>query len=368
MRDRLAILLSRKLSGEASNEELKELEDWIREHPEDHYWIDTMELFWYNPTSSDFSDLNLEAHIRYIFNQAEKESAELPEQEGVVSKKKRSYSATWIKWSAVAATLIILATGGLYLAGKQGFLFNRTKNTESEIATTGGTRSQIVLPDGSKVWLNASSKLLYNKKFNDTLREVFLDGEAFFDVRKDPARPFIVHTADIDIRVLGTAFNVKSYKEDATVETTLIHGLVRVINKTEQNASEVILHPKEKLVFRKPGTKDPVPESSASTAPVTRPLPDYTVSRILPVNSDSVFAETAWVNNQLLFDGDRFKDLAVKMERWFDVTISFEDSSVASYRLSGAFEDETINQALGALQQIASFHYKIKDKHVIISK
>src|SRR5690606_37889089 len=87
----------------------------------------------------------------------------------------------------------------------------------------------LFLADGTKVWLNAASRISYGKNFgNGALRDVYLDGEAFFDVAHDPDKPFIVHTSSIQIKVLGTSFNVRSYAEDNTIETTLVQGKVRI--------------------------------------------------------------------------------------------------------------------------------------------
>ena len=107
-----------------------------------------------------------------------------------------------------------------------------SRQKAEKLLSTKGSRSRSLLPDGTTVWLNAGSKLYYENDFNGT-REVRLEGEAFFDVVKQTDRPFIVHTSGIDIKVLGTAFNVKSYPEDKTVETTLYRGLVQVFRQED---------------------------------------------------------------------------------------------------------------------------------------
>ena len=118
---------------------------------------------------------------------------------------------------------------------------------KNEIATLPGTHSKTILPDGSTVWLNAGSKLTYNKNFNTATREVELSGEAYFDVKKDEHHPFIIHTSAMHIKVLGTAFNVKSYPGDKSSETSLIRGSIEVtMNNRPQE--KIILHPSEKLV------------------------------------------------------------------------------------------------------------------------
>src|SRR5439155_8152 len=109
----------------------------------------------------------------------------------------------------------------------------------------------MVLPDGTQVWLNAESRITYSNTFNKSLREVNLEGEAYFDVTHDAAHPFIVHTSSIAIKVLGTAFTVKSYASDKTIEATLLRGSIEVVKNNDPSAPKVILRPHEKLVFNK---------------------------------------------------------------------------------------------------------------------
>jgi ferric-dicitrate binding protein FerR (iron transport regulator) len=358
MQEKLAILLSRKLSGEATPDELSALEKWIRDNPQDHYVIEAVQLYWHNTAAQDFFNISDNAHFERMLNKAETPVVAMQ-----APQKLSKYKPVWLKWAAAAVFVGCMISGAV--------IFNQHAHqgettAKDDIVTTRGTKSKIILPDGTKVWLNADTRLHFDKEFNGVLREVYLDGEAFFDVTKDKNRPFIVHTSDIDIRVLGTAFNVKSYKEEATIEATLIHGSIQVTRQKEC-IPKIILSPHEKLVFNKLVGK--TPESPDHLLPVKEKDPQYLVSKILQnTNNDSSIVETAWVHNRLLFDGDTFKQLAVKMERWFDVQIKFENAEVANYRLRGAFEDETIGEALKALQQIAHFKFTIRDKTVTIAK
>ncbi|MFT3902488.1 MAG: FecR family protein [Niabella sp.] len=367
MREKLAILLSRKLSGEATSDELAELEVWIKEHPQDHYFIEILESYWQSHTASDFVNVRDDVHFEQIMNKATVPDYDLP----VVRTIRSVKTLPWKKWLTAAAVIGLVFALGLIVSRQKPVSENVPENINI-VSTTLGAKSQVLLPDGSKVWLNAASKLHYDKQFNGKLREVYLDGEAYFDVRKDKKRPFIVHTSDIDIRVLGTAFNVKSYKDEPTIEATLIHGSIQVINKLQKNLPKIILNPSEKLVFIKnaASNSDNLMEDAAvaNRNNIEKIHAGYLVTKILPAESDSSFAETSWVQNRLLFDGDSFSQLAVKMERWFGVKIHFEDKSVANYRLRGVFEDETIEEALKALQQISSFNYMINDKDVTITK
>ncbi len=229
----------------------------------------------------------------------------------------------------------------------------------------------MVLPDDTQVWLNSESKLQYKDTFNDSIREVHLDGEGFFDVKKDSKRPFIVHTSGIDIKVLGTAFNVKAHSEEPTVEATLIHGLIEVVNQKELKAPKILLYPYEKLVFNrneKAGRDITVSEPSRSINKIGQLTPAISINSLPKNIADTAIIETSWVYDKLIFEGDTFQELVVKMERWFNVKIEFRNDRIASYRLKGVFENETIEQALGELQLIAKFSYSIKDNVVIIDK
>jgi transmembrane sensor len=223
----------------------------------------------------------------------------------------------------------------------------------------------MLLPDGSKVWLNSESRIEYNRNFNDTIREVTLEGEAFFDVVKDKTRPFIVHTSDIDIRVLGTAFNVKSYPKEPSIETTLIRGLIEVTNKNEPTSPKVILYPQNKLVFNKVAapTQPASPQSKAIA--LHKPF----AIAALPRNvADSALVETSWIYNKLIFDGETLRDNAAKMERWYGVKIKFRGDKVGNTPIRYPLANETVEEALKALQIIEPFNYKRNGNEIEISK
>lgn len=231
--------------------------------------------------------------------------------------------------------------------------------THEEVLARAGTRTRLVLPDGSQVWLNSSSKLKYSNDFNRESREVALEGEAYFDVTKDAKRPFIVHTSSLDVKVLGTSFTIKSYPQDPTIETTLLNGSIEVSRKDNPNTARVILKPNEKLVFNR------IASPAAANAPSrislrTAPQPAIAVNRI-PVNiPDSNKVETAWMYNRLVFQGDNFRELTEKMERWYNVRITIRDSSLYSCRFGGAFANETIEEAIQALQLTSAITFKYK--------
>jgi transmembrane sensor len=193
-----------------------------------------------------------------------------------------------------------------------------------------------------------------------------LEGEAYFDVVKDAAHPFIVHTSSLDIKVLGTAFIIKSYLQDETVEATLLRGAIEVTRKDNPNTPRVILKPNEKLVFSKrlPAiTRPPRPTDPGIPRPPAA-VPDMAVNRISRNLPDSNMVETAWMYNRLVFHGDTFKELAMKMERWYNVRITIRSESLGNCRFGGAFANETVEEAFKELQLTTEFTYKINGNEI----
>lgn len=365
--DRLTELLSRKLSGEATATELQELQHWLQSNPGDQYFAEILLTYWHHRPDQYVSlDHAPDQHFAHILEMATNQN-----EEAVLIK---SGLRSRIGKFAAAATLLTAIAGGVWM-----FMPKKTNRVLSadakrnEVVAGKGIRSKMVLPDGTQVWLNSDSKLQYAESFSGATREVTLEGEAYFDVVKNPKRPFIVHTSAIDIRVLGTSFNVKSYPQEKTIETTLIRGMIEVINKIKPEAPKIILRPKEKLVFNKLAEeinelptgdqKENVRKDTSSQNKIMA----IAITALPPNVADSSLTETSWVYNRLLFEGDSFREVAVKMERWFNIKINFKNEKVANYRLSGSFDRETIDEALQALKYIAPFNYKINNNEVDIT-
>jgi len=269
-------------------------------------------------------------------------------------------------WRRVVAAAFIASLAGLtYYFFYQRKADEKVLAKENEVVSKAGARTKLTLPDGTLVWLNAGSRLTYSNDYNKTLREVELEGEGFFDVAKNAERPFIVHASSLNIQVVGTEFNVKSYPQDETIETTLLRGIIEISRKDDPTAPKVILKPNEKLIFNKQREDGKQVDSArafnTSQATTTRDISVTAISRNIP---DSNKVETSWVYNRLVFDGDSFQELSEKMERWYNVKISFSNEELTHYRFKGAFVNETISEALDALQLTADFNYEINNNEV----
>lgn len=365
--NQLWLLLARKLSGEITEADNVLLHDLLQQHPDKQYIAEILHSYFGSPLNSEVNDeYEMHAKFKRIVQQNEQDAASNNQPISIVRK------MSGVRRYAAIVTLVV-AAGALtyYLSQKndtQKTLAQAVaKNHVNEINSKPGAKTKMRLPDGSQVWLNSSSKLTYQGDFNKTVREVTLEGEGFFDIAKDPGKPFIVHTHGIDIKVLGTAFNVKCYAADETIETTLLRGAIEVIRKDDPAAPAITLKPNEKLVYIKNTPKHTSLAQTTSTTNTELITENIDIIHI-PVNiPDSNKTETSWVYNRLIFEGDNFTELAKKMERWFNVTIVFKDEKIKNYRFKGSFANESINEALEALQFTKHFSYEINGTTVEVS-
>ncbi|MDF2186844.1 FecR family protein [Paraflavitalea sp. CAU 1676] len=365
---RIYELIARKLSGEATEAELEELHSYLQQHGSDQYLYEILSAYWQQHPDEQQEQLSEEEQRFQRILQAP-----APIDTSVIPMPAPVRTIRWRRWIGYAAAVVVLAGGSYFIYRNQHTRIPLVSSTDnqpiSEVVANRGSRSRMVLPDGSQVWLNAGSRLTYQSSFNTERREVNLEGEAFFDVTHDASRPFIVHTSGIDIKVLGTAFNVKSYASDATIEATLLRGSIEVVKKNDPNAPKVILRPHEKLVFNKEETTaslaaDPQPPTPDSNQPVQ---PGISVTMLPGNKPDSIIKETSWLYNKLNFNGDSFDELAIKMERWYDVKIIINNDKLKHSRLKGSFQTETVQKALEYLQIIVPFEYTINGREIIIN-
>jgi ferric-dicitrate binding protein FerR (iron transport regulator) len=372
-KDRIWTLLSRKLSGEATNAELHELEDLLQLHPESDIALQLVKEYWGIPAEADADYLDATYHLhKQRIKQAgydiemtdinnQEDSGELNiEQEGLyVTNGKKIFI-----WSAAALAAVVVFI--MFFTGTETAATIKTAKTPSEVSTKNGSRSKITLPDGTQVWLNGNSRLFYdNENFGKTIREVSLTGEAYFDVVKNATKPFVIHTAEINIKVLGTAFNVKAYPEDKQTETSLIRGSVEVTIKNRPN-NKIILSPDEKLVVDNSSAYILQPAAAQKTEKEEVPQPQVSVNKLVYSPIDSIVAETAWVNNRLVFRDESFEEMAVKMQRWYNIEIEITDPKLAKQRITVTFVNETITQALDALKISFPFKYRQDGTKIII--
>ncbi len=372
MNDILSKLLARKLSGEATKEEILMLEQLLLDNENHQTLHNTLQSYW-KPNSALINDNIEDAHFHFVLDQAfADEKEELLSQD--VNEKEVFFEASVKLFSykriAYAASIVALLGIGSWL-----FLLQSTKNSllaskkfVNELLIKPGKKMRLSLPDGTQIWLNSNTKINYNKEFNEKTREVILDGEAFFDVAKDKSRPFIIHTKAMDIKVLGTAFNVKAYDGDKTTEASLVHGSIEASFVDRPN-EKIILKPHEKIVFANTAA---VPSDSKkllqNISIVKTNEPIITVKKINyeVEKKDSVMVETVWMKNTLAFRSETLQDVATKIERWYDMSITIKNEKLKSKIFTGTFTNESITEVMNALCKSGNINYKKNKNNVII--
>lgn len=362
--ERVWNLMAKKLSGEASPEELLELEGLLQSNPDLHLPVRIISDIWRQEAPED-RQTAMNAFDRHLDRMREMNS----DGNSFLLPKRRSVNKYWkiLAGSAAVAAMILGIVFALHHPDPSSPVADRTAGTvakvDSEISTRNGSKTHLVLPDGTLVWLNAGSRINYDKNYGVALREVNLTGEAFFDVARNAEKPFVIHTARIDIKVLGTRFNVRSYPTDKTTEATLIRGSIEVSIK-DRPSEKIILKPNEKLVVANDDSTlhrnmDGHRGGNTDESLVNIRKPTYE-----PVTGAIV--ETSWVDNKLIFQDEDFGELAASMERWYGVQIHFTSPSLKEWHFTGSFQNETIHQALDALKLTADFYYKIDGDRVTI--
>jgi transmembrane sensor len=264
----------------------------------------------------------------------------------------------------------LLAICTIVLVLSVGFLFMYKNNQQArEIefnrrVVSGNTiRKNVILPDGTKVILNSNSQLLYNKDMNTgDVRLVKLIGEAYFDVSHNKNRPFIVNTNKISIKVLGTAFNVKSYPEDVKTEATLLRGSIE-LSVTNRKVAKIILKPAEKFALTDNCTNNITPSTDMPSTGIR-----MVVENIVPVevSGTEYSKEVSWIDHKLVFKNQSFEQMKPELERWFNIKLEIKNKEINAYHFSGVFTNEDVKQALSSMKLIRPFNFKINRNDVIL--
>lgn len=347
------------LNNEASPAQLEQLDEHLRKHPELRKKFLLMHAIW-NTREEEQTDLPA-AFARHM-QRLNTHLASPVRTDDVSPQNSRSRGIRKLIWipAAAAALVIVFGSVALFKSGSR----HQTASVNT-VSTKPGSRSRIQLPDGTTVWLNADSRLDYEEDPGGATRNVHLSGEAYFDVVRNKERPFIIHTAAIDIRVLGTAFNVRSYENEKNTETSLFRGSVEVIPHNDPER-RIILKPLEKLIVQ--NSREPA--GRVASMPTPDPGDDKPLMSISSVHvepNDSTAKEILWTRNKLSFNSESLEEVALKIERWFDVKVTITDARLKSKRYTAVFDYENLNQVMEALRITGNFTYTIRKKEVVIS-
>lgn len=288
-----------------------------------------MEQLWEESRFKATSDADSEMRIQKVMQQI---------------KPQRAWDMGFLPYAAAAC--LTIAIGFLYFFSN----FNPDPTQQASLrsytlSAQYGQKKTIVLSDGTVVTLSAGSSITYKADYNQANRAVSFRGEGFFEVAKNPDKPFTVQYAGLYTKVLGTSFNIRAFDKEEKIDVTVATGRVEV------GEIKNIANRKKALADLKPGQQ----------------LAYNKASGLVKVNTlKDLSGVTAWKNDILILNGERFEEVAVKLERWYNVRISFEQEKLKNCRFKGTFKDLPVTALLDLLKKSAGFTYSIKDNYITI--
>ncbi len=323
--------IKKYLEGKTPGNESEQIRNWLI-NPENEAEVrKVLGEIWANSHISlignkpDFNVLLKKVHYRLDQQILQKKKKENPG---------RIIYRLFAKIAAVLLLPLLILTTYLY------FNFNQSFDTQiagepsiREIYTKPGTRTKIELSDGTLVWLNDGTVLKYPEYFKGNDRQVFVDGEAYFEVKSNPEKPFIVNNPIMKTIVTGTHFNIYAYSSDNFFEATLLEGKIHL----EGQAGNIDLKPGQRIQF------------DAVSKKVTR-------EEINPENS------VEWINGKLVIHNEKLESAVKKLSRWYNVEIAISDPGLNSLELTCTLENEKIGQCMNLISSALPVTYTIKEE------
>ncbi|MCD8093476.1 MAG: FecR domain-containing protein [Bacteroides sp.] len=323
-------LIASYLSGELDKEAYAHLKRWTMESEANRIYVrNQLEVWFSSGVSGDDTPFNKDKAFD-LFKRRMVKAEEM---------QKQVHRFSWkVVYRVAAVILFLLLPLGAYWQGKE-----TVKDTFADMIVEAplGARTKLHLPDGTLVWLNAGSKIVYSQGFGVEDRKLCLEGEGYFEVTKNEKIPFEVRTKELNLKVLGTKFNFKNYAEDEEVTVNLMEGKVALNNRLK-NMATLYLAPQEKMVLNKR-------------------------TGIMKRSKTNVEYANAWSRNELFFDEELLEDIAKKLMRSYNAEIVVADS-LKNKRFYGSFKiiGNTIDEVLQTIASTNRMRYRHEnDKYIL---
>ncbi|HLR38352.1 MAG TPA: FecR domain-containing protein [Chitinophagaceae bacterium] len=319
-------LLDKYLKGQASEEESRQVESWLeRINKENNEW-------------KAFSDADRKAYIQALYEDLQRKIAG--------HSVKRSHLKFW-QWAAAAVIFLAATFGTLYMTVFKGEQSSQVISVQdyTSLSTGVGEMKEITLKDGTKVWLNAMSELRYPPSFQGDTRELYIKGEAFFDVAQDQQHPFIVHSGALKTKVLGTSFNVSAYPDEEEIEIAVLSGKIAVSREEVKSSKKVELVQNEKVSYTK--ASETIDKSHVAHAE----------------NYD------AWRKGEMVFYHTPMKEVVEVLQRNYGLQFQFETEAMKEVEISGTFDKKQQSKiVLKAICLSMGGQFKKEGIHITIGK
>lgn len=325
-------LIIDKLTGSLSEDAALQLENWLAASEENKVCFEKLSQIW-NSLELKNKEEEFDSNRAFLLfkDRIQNEKASIDKASGKQSKSFKLRRA--LKYAAVFIPFVILSYFSYHYYELQDG--NKKEILISEVTVPNGSKTKLILQDGSTVWLNAGSKIQYDSNFGKANRTLKLSGEAYLEVTKNQQCPFIVETGELKVKVLGTRFNVNAYADNNEIKVSLLQGAIEMETGP---GSSLKLSPNDIACFN---------TSSKKT--------------ILSKNSQISGNSIDWIKNRLIFNGENFEQIVYTLERSFNVKINIHNKAIKNRRFIGDFvNNETIEQIFNVMSSDGKFRYKIK--------
>ncbi len=323
--------LAKHLAGETNPDEQMEMKNWMQQSASNENLYKEISNYWQQINNvKEMNQFNTDKGWEKLYNRIMTTPLS-------VEKKKRQFfllNRSLMKTAAVITLLIALSIGSYFLFSEFPGRHVITFSTANE-----NNQNRVLLPDGSVVFMNKGTKISYSKNFNIAVREVKLTGEAYFEVRHDTEKPFIVHTGRADVKVIGTSFNVQALKSSEKVEVFVESGKVELLNAENQDKAIVI----------EPG------------------YIGYVTANEIAKHKNNDINYLAWKTKSLFFNNANMKIVAKGIQDIFNVKVEFEKPDMLNCRIEGHFENEPLENIMETICTIHNWKWEKKGNKILLS-
>lgn len=328
-------LLEKYMQGLTSQEEENALLHWMRNEDKARQTI----YAYYEKRWNDAPKADIPAELQYKMLTNIKKNIQRNEKENNDHKSidigKKIVWKDMMKYAAIVLLTLTISIFSMYY-----FSFVNEEKKVFVVYADKGQRSNLILPDGTKVWLNSGSRLEYNSTYSKKERKVKLIGEAFFEVSKDKRHRFLVKTELMDIEALGTAFNVQAYPDENEVTTSLVNGKVRISTPCK----DVILLPNQQVCYVKS-------TNSLSTNDL-----------------ESAEYANAWIHGEFSFKKATLEEIAKELNRMYNMEFKFNSDEIKGLRFTGIIKNNSLTNVLEIISLTAPVTFEVKDDYIILDK
>lgn len=317
--------ISAKLNNDADSDQQNQIQDWLDGSPEHLPILQEIANTWYiSGRLPEFYQPDMSNNWRKLMRRID-------------NRQNQNYRfLPFLKLLVAAAVLILVFLAGVSLSDQLMKPVRAVSYTK--IISPKGNKTRVILPDSSKVWLNSGSELWYSTNYSAQNRELWMKGECYFEVEKDPAHPLLVHGTKLNLKVLGTTFNIKEDESRDISDVTLLTGKVRIFDNKDATVSD--LAPGQQFIYRD------------GTGKVQQ--------------ADNPDASTAWINNMLIFDNQPFEEVVRYLDGWYGVEIHIDHTVYYRHNYTFKIKTESLREVFELISIMTPIDYTIEGDQVKI--